>query len=158
MSVETVLEKIVAHNTDVLGCLLLDRDMLYKTLPERYELVAGQDVGEHIRNIFLLMAGLETEEPEFQHLFLEFEHHSLYALRIGDGVLTTVNHPIKRAHRKKLEVGVSLFVKPLQRALEDHAPAPEPAPTEAETAQGPDPVEDPASPPKPKRMYRGIEY
>ena len=136
MSVETVLEKITAHNADVLGCVAASGGQVYSNLPELYEMIDTTAVSEYAAIMFEAADALETEHDPFNQLFLEYAGHSLYARRLDDGVLVLVNKPIERKSFKKMQIGVNLFMKPLNRALEGGAPdAPERRPI---IAEGPD--------------------
>lgn len=159
MSVEKVLEKISAHNADVLGCIATVEDRLYDNLPDLYDLVNKRDVAEHAQNMFAATDALETEHDEFDQLFLEFQGHSIYARRLDDGVLVLLNQPVERAQFKKMQIGVNLFMKPLKTAL-----AGRPAPMRKTTPVVPTRIEPvtPAQPEQTKpvslaaRIYRGV--
>ena len=117
MSVERVLGKILQHNDPILGCILLHRGKVYDNLPERYELVDVLDVAECAESVFELAGTLDTGPRGFDQLFLEFEEYSFIARTIDDGVLVLLCSPVERSTFKKLQVGVNLFMKPLQREL-----------------------------------------
>ncbi|MEM9062411.1 MAG: hypothetical protein AAGD13_18275 [Pseudomonadota bacterium] len=125
MSVEAVLDKISGHNADVLGCIAGHDEAVHQNLPEMYGLVDTAEVVEQVQNMFALTDGLETEHAPFDQMFLEFEHHAIYARKLEDGFLVLVNKPMERAQFKKMQLGVNLFLKPLNRALASTAPAPE---------------------------------
>ncbi len=127
MSVELVLDKISAHNSDVLGCIAKSGDQIFANLPELYDLIDQQDVAEHAENLFAVTNDLEADEDTLDQLFLQYEHHSIFARRIDDGVLLILNKPMERSQVKKMQLGVNLFLKPLKRALADAKP-PEPQP------------------------------
>ena len=133
MSVEKVLSKITAHNTDVLGCVASTGGKTYSNLPVLYELVEAGAVAEYAGIMFEATDALETEHDEFNQLFLEYAGHSIYARRLDDGVLVLVNKPIERSSFKKMQVGVNLFMKPLLKALSGEGPASRPL-----IAEGPD--------------------
>ncbi|MEL7469123.1 MAG: hypothetical protein AAFN27_11760 [Pseudomonadota bacterium] len=115
--VGVVLDKICAHNTDVLGCIVARDGAVYQNLPEMYELVDTADVVEQAENMLELTQGLETEHAPFDQVFLEYDHHAVYARRLDQGVLLLLNKPMERAQFKKMQLGVNLFLKPLNRAL-----------------------------------------
>ena len=48
-SVETVLSKIVRHNTDILGCVAAHGDHIYTSLPEIYDLIDVDSAMEYLR-------------------------------------------------------------------------------------------------------------
>lgn len=126
MSVETVLQKISDHNADVLGCIATHGDKVHHNLPDLYELIDTDAVTEYASNMFTVTDALETEHEPFNHLFLEYAGHSIYARRLDDGVLVLANRAMERANFKKMQVGVNLFIKPLKRALSGDAEAKKP--------------------------------
>ena len=68
--------------------------------------------------MLMLTDGLETGQDPFDQLFLEYEHHSVFARRLDDGVLLLLNKPMERSRFKKVQIGVNLFLKPLAKALQ----------------------------------------
>lgn len=123
MSVEAVLDKISAHNTDVLGCIAKRGDDVWRNLPDLYELVDTDEVTERAENMFALTEGLETDHDPFDQMFLEYENHSIFARRIDDGLLILLSKPMERSQFKKMQLGVNLFLKPLSRAIAATEPA-----------------------------------
>ena len=119
MSVETVLNKISAHNSDVLGCIAKQGEKIYANLPEMYDLIDTAGIAEHAENMFAVTDGLETDHDAFDQLFMEFGNHSVFARRLDEGVLLLLNRPMERSHFKKMQLGVNLFLKPLKRALDE---------------------------------------
>ena len=153
MSVETVLDKISNHNSHVLGCVAAHKGRVHHNLPGLYELVEANAVSEYASIMFEATDALETGQDAFDQMFLEYEGHSIYARRLGDGVLVLVNEPMQRANFRRMQVGVNLFIKPLTAALEDEANgSPDDFPP---LPKGPDPK-------KPKktlgRLFRGVRY
>lgn len=148
----------------MLGCIVRAGGRVYDNLPDRYSLVDSDDVSERVENMFALMDDLETDDADFDQLFLEYEHHSFYARRLDNAVLLLLNRPIKRAAFKKMKVGVNLFMKPLGRAIVEALQAPAPAPAApAEIAATQNPAPEPEATkrkgPRPRRrFYRGVEY
>lgn len=118
MSVESVLDKISAHNSDVLGCIAKRGDTVWRNLPELYDLVDTTEVTERAENMFALTEGLETEHEAFDQMFLEYDNHSIFARRVDDCILILLNRPMERSQFKKMQLGVNLFLKPLRRAIE----------------------------------------
>ena len=127
MSVEAVLEKISAHNSDVLGCIAKQGDRIYANLPELYDLIDRSEVAEQAENLFAMADSLDTDDEILDQVYLNFENHSILARRLEDGVLLLLNKPIDRGQCKKMQLGVNLFMKPLKRAL-DAADSPDPTP------------------------------
>lgn len=127
MSVEGVLNKISAHNSDVVGCIAKHGDALYHNLPAMYDLLDTNGVTEYAENMFALTDGLQAEHAAFEQMFLEYENHSIFARRLDDGLLLLLNKPMERSQFKRVQVGVNLFLKPLDRALQEvDAPTPPP--------------------------------
>jgi len=154
VSVEAVLNKISKHNDSVVGCLLAANERTYHNLPDVYSMVDFEGVSEYAQSMFDVTDSLEGDKLD--QIFLEFQNHSIYARRIDASVLVLVNKPIPRTVFKKMQVGVNLFVKPLERALAaaDSEPvAPQPAEVEPEKAPEPQPKKRGLG-----RMYRGIRY
>ncbi len=155
MSVEAVLNKISKHNDSVLGCLVSADDKTYHNLPDVYSMVDFQSVTDYAHSMFGVTDDLEGDKLD--QIFLEFQNHSIYARRIDDNVLVLVNKPIPRTVFKKMQVGVNLFVKPLQRALAEPDAA-----AEAIDAEAADEAEASKKESKKKlgfgRMYRGVRY
>lgn len=125
MSVETVLDKISNHNSDIIGCIATRGDRVFHNLPGAYQVVDARALTEHAANMFTVMEELGSENPEFSQVFMEYQGHSVYAKRLDDGVLALVNKPIHRGLFKKMQIGVNLFIKPLKAALDAPEPAPE---------------------------------
>ncbi|MEM7057000.1 MAG: hypothetical protein AAF557_05380 [Pseudomonadota bacterium] len=154
MSVERVLNKVVQHNDQILGCILLSSGKVYDNLPERYELVDVLEVAENAESIFELAGTLEAGPNGFDQAFLEFEEYSFFARTLDEGVLVLLTNPIERSAFKKMQVGVNLFMKPLRRELAGQAV---PAAPEAESEEVPA-KEPKEKQPLSKRIYRGIRY
>ncbi|MEM7422630.1 MAG: hypothetical protein AAF334_02850 [Pseudomonadota bacterium] len=168
MSVETVLNKIREHNSDVIGCIVMVGGRLWTTLPDLYAMIDAAGAAEHAANLFAVTDGLETDHAPMDQLFIEFDNHSFYARRLEEGVLLLLNTPIQRAQFKKMQIGVNLFVKPLVREIARAPATPQIFSTSlsAETAAAESPAAaisagsaDDAPPAQRRRLlYRGIEY
>lgn len=154
MSVERVLDKIAAHNSDVIGCIVSRAGRIFENLPEMYDLVDREDLADKASNIFVLADELQADPAGFDQTFLEFPGYSVFAKRIDDGVLLLLNNPIERGVFKKMQVGVNLFLKPLKRALDEVAAEPVQAENDANRARSSKATSDT----KTKRFYRGVEY
>ncbi|MEM7507391.1 MAG: hypothetical protein AAF415_11655 [Pseudomonadota bacterium] len=148
-SVTAILDKIARHNSDVLGCIATDGVESYNNLPEAYELVDAEAMGEYVNNMFAVMQELEASEPDFENLVLEYEGHTIVAKRIEGGALALINNPINRGGLKKMQVGMNLFLNPLAQAMK----GPEVA---AIRVEGPEAVsavrDEPAAAPK-RRLF-----
>lgn len=150
MSVDNILQKLVDHNSVVLGCIATHGDKLHENLADQYELIDAGAVAERVGLMFAASDALETEHDGFDQVFMEYEAHGLYARRLDEGVLVLVTTPMQRAQFKKAQVGVNLFMKPLKKAL---AELPEPA---DETTK--EDAEAPQDKSVLGRIYRGVRY
>ncbi|MFK7941882.1 MAG: hypothetical protein AB8B85_03045 [Paracoccaceae bacterium] len=153
MSVETVLQKLTAHNSGVIGCIATHGEQLHELMPEKYDLIDSAAVAERVNLVFAASDALETEHDPFDQVFLEYEAHGLYARRLEDGVLVLVTDPMQRAQFKKAQVGVNLFLKPLSKALSDAPLPPAEEPVEAAKTQKPVGKSSMIG-----RIYRGVRY
>lgn len=155
MSLNSVLEKLSAHNHDIIGCIVSQDEQIVHNLREPYEVVDARAISDRAVNMLDLMSGLEDAAGEIDQVFLEMEAHSVYARRVGDGALVIVNKPMGRNAFKKVKVGVNLFIKPLERAMHSEGVVEEEIPLEVAP-----PAEEPAAPAqkRPVRYYRGVKY
>ncbi len=143
MSVDTVLNKMVAHNANVLGCIATHGERLHHNLPDRYDLVDQKAVTEYANLMFQASDELETEHDPFDQMFLEYHGHGLYARRLDDGVLVLLTEPMERTQFKKAQIGVNLFLKPLKKALDEGPAEPTTAPVTGAPALSAEPDEAP---------------
>ena len=149
MSVNSVLKKICDHNSLVMGCMAGKDDMIFREFdgingvlnadsPNSKPFVIRCSSGiegeidvdamhESAENIFVLMDNLGAGEGAFDQFFLEFNDYSIAARKLDEGVLVLVTKPIDHTTFRKTQVGINLFLKPLNRALKV-AVAPEIAP------------------------------
>ena len=140
MSVNSVLKKICDHNPLVLGCMAGKDDMIFREFdgingvlnadsPNSKPFVIRCSSGiegeidvdamhESAENIFVLMDNLGAGEGAFDQFFLEFKDYSIAARRLDEGVLVLVTKPVDHAQFRKSQVGINLFLKPLNRALQ----------------------------------------
>ena len=121
VSVDQVLGKIAHHNSDVLGCIAAHDDHIYSSLPEIYDLIDVDAIIEYAANMFAITEVLETGPEPFEEVFLEFQGHSFLVRKLELGTLILVTKPVQRGAFRKMQLGLNLFLKPLQRALEDAA-------------------------------------
>lgn len=116
-SVDEVLRKISHHNSDAFGCLATCDGKTYSSLPEIYDLIDVEAVVEYAYNMFAITEMLETVEETFDEVFMEFQGHSFVVRRLRIGLLILVAKPIRRGAFRKMQLGLTLFLKPLERAL-----------------------------------------
>jgi len=116
-SVDQVLRKISHHNSDVFGCVATCEEQIYSSLPEIYDLIDVKAVIEYANNMFAITELLETVEETFDEVFLEFQGHSFVVRKLRVGLLILVSKPIRRGAFRKMQLGMTLFLKPLERSL-----------------------------------------
>ncbi len=157
MQIDTVLDKLAAHNHDIIGCIVMQDGKLTHNLREPYEVVDARTICEQAETMLDLMGHLTPAAGEIDQTFLEMESHSVYARRVSDGALVIVNKPMGRDAFRKVKIGVNLFIKPLEKALAETSVVEEEIPLEVAP-----PVEAEAEAVKPGgrkvRYYRGIKY
>ena len=111
MSLNAVLDKLSAHNHDIIGCIISQDEKIVHNLREPYEVVDARSISDRAVNMLDLMNSLEGAAGDIDQVFLEMEAHSVYARRVGDGALVIVNKPMGRNAFKKVKVGVNLFIR-----------------------------------------------
>lgn len=116
-SVDQVLRKISHHNSDVFGCVATCEEKIYSSLPEIYDLIDVEAVVEYANNMFAITELLESVEETFDEVFLEFQGHSFVVRKLRVGFLILVSKPIRRGAFRKMQLGMTLFLKPLEQAL-----------------------------------------
>lgn len=185
MLIEAVLDKIVDHNVDVQACILASGDNVYHNLSGAYEVVDPKAISDRALNMLAITELLEDEQCEAGTAFVEYDDHSLMVKSLNDDdTLILINGHMARAGFKKLQIGINLFIKPLERAKAEAARAAREAiplvaerensvkhglaaPREEE-AQKVETAAEPVVPPSPdgnpehagkkKRIYRGVVF
>ena len=120
-SVERVLRKIAHHNGNVFGCIAAYDDAIYSSLPEIYDLIDVDAVVEYATHMFAVSDVLDTGEDTFQEVFIAFQGHSFIVRKMRTGMLILATKPVKRVSFRKMQLGLNLFLKPLERALKTAA-------------------------------------
>lgn len=155
MQINNVLDKLSSHNHDIIGCIISQNGKLAHNLREPYEVVDAASISERAIHMLDLMEGMKDAAGEIDQVFLEMEAHSVYARRVEDGALIIVNKPMGRNAFRKVKVGVNLFIKPLEKALNDTGIVEDDIPLEVA------PPAEQAAPTGQKRgvrYYRGVKY
>lgn len=117
MSVEQLLAKVQTHNTGVRACILSSGNALYHTLVGNYEVIEpGEFVELADRMLELADAAPELGDGS-DTAFVEYDNHSVFVRRVGEGVLIVVTDPMNMSGFKKINVGINLFLKPMMKAL-----------------------------------------
>lgn len=154
MHVDSILDKLSAHNHDIIGCIVSQNGKMTHNLREPYEVIDAASISERALNMLDLMENLADTAGSVDQVFLEMEAHSVYARRVDNGALVIVNKPMGRNAFKKVKVGVNLFIKPLERALRESGVVEDEIPLEVAS-----PADDATGKPKRSvRYYRGIKY
>ena len=153
MQVNTVLDKLSAHNPDIIGCIVTQNGKLTHNLRDPYEVVGVNTISEQAEHMLDLMGNLEPDAGVIDQAFLEMEAHSVYTRRVENGALVIVNKPMGRDAFRKVKIGVNLFIKPLEKAMSEIGVIEDEIPLEV----APPPKEEKKSG-RPVRYYRGIKY
>lgn len=138
MAVKDTLDKIVERHPDVIGAMLMHGGKIQHNLESPYDILAVDTMLETFEEIFEQTSILEDEGYDFGELMLDFANHSFIVRSIDGGLLAVLAPQMQRGQLVKLHVGLGIFGKAVQKAIEDEAVAP--APVEA---AAPAPVADP---------------
>ncbi len=118
MQVTEVLDKISEHNAPVIGCIAAAKGQVFQNL-NGYDLNCAL-IADKVRDIMELsaLAGEEGADP-FETVMIEYDGHSLVVNRMTDGLLIVISEHLQHGAFKKLQVGLSLQARMLDKALAD---------------------------------------
>ncbi|MEO0911461.1 MAG: hypothetical protein AAFY59_00505 [Pseudomonadota bacterium] len=162
-----------------MGAVVRANGGIHHTLSGAYEAVDAASLIDQAEQILMLSSTLDAGEGTFQTVFLEYDQHSVFARQMDHGILVLLTAPMQRAGFKKVQVGVNLFMKQLNTAIDTAlgpaTPSPSPSPLLREGLRI-DPADARPRPEKPaderaeaeadtaeerprkKRYYRGVAY
>lgn len=174
MQVKEVLNKIVTDQPDALAVLVRHGDFDYQNLKPPYDVMPAKEVLQIVGDVYDLTEVLAEEGYQFGDMILSFEEHSVVSRKLKDGAIVVLTRSLARPQLIKLQVGLGLYTRALEKALaadnSDAPPAAEggaaPAPAAAAAAPAATPAAAPdaaAAPEEPKkkkkvRFYRGVPY
>lgn len=152
MAVKDTLDKIVERHPDVIGAMVMHGGAVQHNLEAPYDILAIDTILETFEEIFEQTSMLEDEGYDFGELIMDLANHSVIVRAIEGGLLAVLAPSLQRGQLVKLHVGLGLFGKAIEKALQEdvHAPtaAPEPAPAEPSQVPAEDATERALSQPR----------
>lgn len=145
MAVKDTLNKISERHPDVIGAMVIHKGHIQHNLEEPYDLISTEAILETFYEIFEHTVMLADEGYDFGELMMDFANHSFIVRSIDDGLLAVLAPRLQRGQLVKLHVGLGLFGKAVQKALEEEAAETVPVAEEPATESfAPVAVEEPA--------------
>lgn len=141
MSVESILKQLVDHSPAILAGAIRQNARVDRVATGPYAVADCGVISDRLTGIFVLMEQVEDRLDRTENLYVEFDSHGLFGLRLDDAVLAVITEPLTASGLDKIRTGLEIFRKPLARAL-----------NEAEAT----PVPKAEAPKKRRRFYRGI--
>lgn len=129
MQVKAILDKVVKDQPDALAVLVRHGDYDYQNLQSPYDMIASDEILGTVSNVYDLTDSLEAEGYQIGDMILSFDNHSVVSRKIDGGAIIVLSSSLARPQLIKLQVGLGLYVRALEKAL-----ASEPAEDEPETA------------------------
>ncbi|MEM9031426.1 MAG: hypothetical protein AAGB18_02175 [Pseudomonadota bacterium] len=169
MRVKDVLEKVVNDQPNALAVMVRHADFDYQNLRPPYDMVPAKEVLQIVGDVYDMADSLESEGYVFADMILSFGDHNVVSRKINDGAVVVLTQALARPQLIKLQVGLGLYTRALEKALEhensaEDGPAPEviePKAVQPEAAPEPkaaEPAPEPEKPKKKPRFYRGVAY
>lgn len=147
MAVKDTLDKITQRHPDVIGAMVLHNGSVQHNLEAPYDILEVGAILETFTEIFEQTEILEDEGYDFGEVMIDFANHSFIVRTIENGLLAVLAPQMQRGQLVKLHVGLGIFGKAVQKAIEDEGV--EPAPEVVEPTMPPD-VEQAAPAPEPE--------
>lgn len=119
MAVKDTLDKITERHPDVIGAMVVHDGRVQHNLEAPYDLISADEVLETFSEIFEHTAMLEDEGLVFSEMMMDFANHSFIVRSIEGGILAVLAPRLQRGQLVKLHVGLGLFGKAVQKALEE---------------------------------------
>lgn len=135
MQVKEILDKLVKDQPDALAVLVRHGEYAYQNLQAPYDMIAAEDVLETVSDVYHMTDSLEDEGYTIGDMILSFDNHSLVSRKIDGGAIVVLANAMARPQLIKLQVGLGLYVRSLEKAL-----ANEPAEEEATVEAAPEPA------------------
>ncbi len=124
MAVKDTLDKIVERHPDVIGAMVLHGDAVQHNLEAPYDILAVDAILETFGEIFEQTSMLEDEGYDFGELIMDLANHSIIVRTIEGGLLAVLAPSLQRGQLVKLHVGLGLFGKAIEKAIQDEGPQP----------------------------------
>lgn len=160
MQIDAVLDKICDKNDDIIAAMVLRSGETYHNLSGPYDLLNPRDILGALEDAFDLGQEMDVDGMDMGDILLGFDEHSLIARRLDNGILAVLTKQMRRQHLLKLQVGLGLAARALERAFTEVPPAAVPtAPVTPKVEVQAEPAPEAAPAPKKKpRFYRGVAY
>ena len=140
MQVKQILDKVVNDQPDVLAVLVRHGGHDYQNLKPPYDMLPSFELLATVSDVFDLSNGLEEEGYQIGDMILSFDEHSVVSRKIDDGTVVVLTKALARSQLIKLQVGLGLYIRALQKALaetdHDGGDAMEVAPVAARSGSG----------------------
>ncbi len=121
MAVKDTLDKITERHPDVIGTMVVHDGRVRHILEAPHDMISTGEVLETFSEIFEHTAMLEDEGLDLSEMLVDFANHSFIVRSIEGGILAVLAPRLQRGQLVKLHVGLGLFGKAVQTALEDEA-------------------------------------
>ena len=162
MQVKDVLDKVVADQPDALAVMVRHGGFDYQNLRPPYDMLPAKEMLQIVGEVYDMTETLEDEGYVFGDMILSFGDHSVISRRINDGTMVVLTEALARPQLIKLQVGLGLYKRALEKALTSESAMeenPEPLVLEQKIAEADDAPESETQKPKKKaRWYRGVAY
>jgi len=137
MAIKETLDKIVERHKDLIGAMVLSEGHIHHNLEAPYDVISAELILETLTEIFETTEMLADEGNDFGEVMIDFANHSLIARSIDNGVLAVLAPRLQRGQLVKLHIGLGVFAKAVQKALEE---------TEVTEASTPEATPEPEQP------------
>ena len=136
MQVKDVLDRVVKDQPDALAVLVRHGEYDYQNLQPPYDVIGSDEVLETVNDVYQMADSLEDEGYQIGDMILSFDNHSIVSRKINDGAMVVLTRALGRPQLIKLQVGLGIYTRALEKALarEPGDDAVEEAPAEADAA------------------------
>lgn len=121
MPVKDTLDKIVERHPDVIGAMVMHNGAVQHNLDAPYDIVAVDVILETFSEVFEQTSMLADEGYEFSELIMDLADHSFIVRTFDGGILAVLAPSLQRGQLVKLHVGLGLFGKAIEKAIQDQA-------------------------------------
>ncbi|MEM6385001.1 MAG: hypothetical protein AAF718_02070 [Pseudomonadota bacterium] len=118
MAVKDTLDKIVERHPDVIGAMVTHNGQLQHNLESPYDIIDVEAILETFSEIFEQTTILGDEGYDFGEVMIDFANHSFIVRSIEGGLLAVLAPQLQRGQLVKLHVGLGIFGKAIEKAIE----------------------------------------
>ncbi|MEL7150662.1 MAG: hypothetical protein AAGK71_08010 [Pseudomonadota bacterium] len=154
MAVKDTLDKITQRHSDVIGAMVLHNGSVQHNLESPYDVLEIDAILETFTEIFEQTEILADEGYDFGEVMIDFANHSFIVRTIENGLLAVLAPQMQRGQLVKLHVGLGIFGKAVQKAIEEEGATPASDIVE-QTAPPVEEQEVPTSEPQPVEIAAG---